>query len=167
MCAYIMRLWLNRLCIFSCDQAALRTVISVCLSVPLSVTPFSQCSSHCIIMKFSGVITNDRSDVHAKGQGQRSKVKVTGVMTPFSHFREFTYGDEMMHKAWCWLGEVPYCFSRSSVKCQGHTAKKIMDFDSNWTFPDCNSSLNSPMSTKWCTKLLADILLQHRALFQC
>ena len=28
---------------------------------------------HCIIMKFSGVITNDQSKVHAKGQGQRSR----------------------------------------------------------------------------------------------
>ena len=23
----------------------------------------------------------------------------------------------------------------------------------NWAFPDCNSSLKSPMATKWCTKL--------------
>ena len=59
----------------------------------------------------------------------------------------------MVHKAWCCLGEVPYCFSRSSVKFQGHTAKKIADFDPIWVFPDCNSSLNSPMATKWCTKL--------------
>ena len=28
-------------------------------------------------MKFSGVITIDKSNVHARGQGQRSKVKVT------------------------------------------------------------------------------------------
>ena len=41
-------------------------------------------------MKFSGVITNDKSDVHAKVQGQRSKVKVTEVMTPFSRFRIVT-----------------------------------------------------------------------------
>ena len=40
------------------------------LSVCLSVTPFWLCSHHLIITKFSGVITNDRSDVHAKGQGQ-------------------------------------------------------------------------------------------------
>ena len=49
---------------------------SVCLSVRLSirlVTPFSPCSHHRIIMKLSGVITNDKSDVHAKGQGQRSR----------------------------------------------------------------------------------------------
>ena len=38
---------------------------SVCPSVRLSVTPFSPCSHH-RIMKFSGVITMDRSDVHAK-----------------------------------------------------------------------------------------------------
>ena len=51
------------------------------------------------------------------------------------------------------IEEVPYCFSRSSVKFQGHTALKIAEFDPDWAFPDCNSSLNSPMATKWCTKL--------------
>ena len=28
-------------------------------------------------MKFLGVISNDQSELHAKGQGQRSKVEVT------------------------------------------------------------------------------------------
>ena len=32
----------------------------------------------------------------------------------------------MMHKAWSSIEEVPYCFSRSYVKLQGHTAKKLM-----------------------------------------
>ena len=59
----------------------------------------------------------------------------------------------MMHRAWSSTEEVPYCFSRSYVKLQGHTALKIVDFDPNWAFPDCNSSLESPMATKWCTKL--------------
>ena len=80
--------------IFSCDQAALWMVqsvrLSVCLSVCLSVTPFWLCSRHRIIMKFSGVITNDKSDVHAKGQGQRSKVKVTEVNTQLNRFRTVT-----------------------------------------------------------------------------
>ena len=76
--------------IFSCDQAALQMVFSVRLSVRLSVTPFSPCSHHCIIMKFSGVITMVKSDVHAKGQGQRSKVKVTEVNTQLSRFRTQT-----------------------------------------------------------------------------
>ena len=68
--------------------------LSVCLSVRpsvcLSVTPFSPCSHHRIIMKFSGVITMVKSDVHAKGQGQRSKVKVTEVNTQLSRFRTLT-----------------------------------------------------------------------------
>ena len=186
--------------------------LSVCPSVRLSVTPFSPCSHHHIIMKFSGVITNDKSDVHAKGQGQRSKVKVTEVNTQLNLFRtvtlvwihiwwwndawslmmlrrgallflkvirqisrshgskkrqiwprlgvsglelqfEFTNGYEMMHKAWSSIEEVPYCFWRSSVKFQGHTALKSVKFDLDWAFPDCNSSLNTPMAKKWYTKL--------------
>ena len=59
----------------------------------------------------------------------------------------------MLHKAWSGIEEVPYCFSRSFVKFQGRTALKIVKFDPNWAFPDCNSNLNSPMGTKWCTKL--------------
>ena len=61
----------------------------------------------------------------------------------------------MKHKAWSSIEEVPYCFSRSSVKFQGHKGSKIVDFDPNWGFPDCNSSLNSLMlwndakSLKW------------------
>ena len=84
--------------IFSCDQAAIWLVQSVrlsvrpsvCPSVRLSVTPFSPCSHHRIIMKFSGVITMVKSDVHAKGQGQRSEVKVTKVNTQLSRFRTLT-----------------------------------------------------------------------------
>ena len=59
----------------------------------------------------------------------------------------------MMHRAWSSIEEVPYCFSRSYLKFQGHTALKIVDFDPNWAFADCNSSLESPMATKWCTEL--------------
>ena len=66
---------------------------------------------------------------------------------------EYTNGYEMMHKAWSSVDEVPYCFSRSSVKFQGHTALKIAEFDPDWAFPDCNSRLNTQMATKWCTKL--------------
>ena len=61
---------------------------SVCLSVCLSVchTFFTMF----LIMKFSGVITMVKSDVHAKDQGQRSKVKVTEVNTQLSRFRTLT-----------------------------------------------------------------------------
>ena len=93
--------------LFSCDQAALQMVFSVCLSVcpsvrpsvRLSVTPFWLCSHHRIIMKFSGVITNDQRKVHAKGQGQRSKVKVTEVTTQLNRFRTVT--PDWIH-IWCW-----------------------------------------------------------------
>ena len=80
--------------------------------------------------------------VKIRGQSSRSQrskphLDVSGLLLQF----EFTYDDEMMHKAWSWLGEVPYCFSRSSIEFQGHTAKKIVDFDSNVAFSDCNSRL--------------------------
>ena len=51
-----------------------------------------------------------------------------------------TDGYKTMHKAWSSIEEVLYCFSRSYIKLQGHTAKKIIKFDPNWAFPDCNSS---------------------------
>ena len=76
---------------FSCDQAALWMVFSVCLSVCPSVRhTFWLCSHHHIIMKFSGVITTDQGNVLSKGQGQRSKVKVTEVTTQLSRFRTVT-----------------------------------------------------------------------------
>ena len=59
----------------------------------------------------------------------------------------------MMHRPWSSIVEVPYCFSRSNVKFQGHTALKIVKFDRNWAFLDSNSSLNSLMVMKCCTKL--------------
>ena len=256
-------------------------VFSVRPSVCPSVTPFWLCSHHRIIIKFSGVITRDQGKVHAKGQGQRSKVKVTEDTTQLNRFRTVTpvwihiwwwndtYSLMLLrrgHVAWEWwefrwsnkwnwyssglnasilvwhtcasalsgwvlyrqleltkltrpdlhhvvglfilkdvcpsvclsqlfdyvpiivsswnfqellpmtkvrsmqkvkvrgqrsrsqrstpsLEEVPYCFSRSFVKFQGHTALKIVEFDPDWAFLDCNSSLNSPMAKKWCTKL--------------
>ena len=146
--------------VFSCDQAALKHLCpsvrpSVRLSVHPSVAPFSLCSHHRIIMKFSEVITNDRSDVHAKGQGQRSKVKVN---TLFSHFRNVTpvwihiwgWNDAQSLK---WLRRGALLFFK--VVCQisrSRGAKKNRDFDPNWMFLDCNSILNSHMAIKWCTK---------------
>ena len=61
-----------------------------CPSVCPSVTPFWLCSHYRIIMKFSGVITRDQGKVRAKGQGQRSKVKVTEVTTQLNRFRTVT-----------------------------------------------------------------------------
>ena len=139
---------------FSCDQAALWMVQSVCPSV----TPFWLCSHHHIIMKFSGAITSDKSEVHAKGQGQRSKVKVTEVTTQLNRFRTVT--PIWIHK-WWWndayslimLRRGAQLFFKVIRQISRHTALKIVEFDPDWAFPDCNSSLNSPMATKCCTKL--------------
>ena len=86
-----------------------------------------------------------KSDVRAKGQGQRSKVKVTEVNTQLSRFRTLN-SSLNSHMA------IKSC-TRSSVKFQGHTALKIVEFDQCWAFPDSNSSFNSPMAMKCCTKL--------------
>ena len=91
-----------------------------------------------------------------KLRGQRSSSQRSKPNLAVSRLKpqfEFTYDDEMMHKAWCCLGEKPYSFPRSCVKFQGHTGQKIADFDPNWAFPDCNSSLNWLMAIKWYTKL--------------
>ena len=59
----------------------------------------------------------------------------------------------MMHRAWSSIVEVPYCFLRSYIKFQGHTALKMVEFDPKWAFLDSNFSLNSLMAMKCCTKL--------------
>ena len=131
---------------------------SVRLSVPPSVTPFSLCSHHRIIMKFSEVVTNDKCDVHAKGQGQRSKVKVTEVMTPLNRFPTVT---PVWIHIWWWnytyslmlLRRGALLFFKVIRQISSHTALKIAEFDPDWAFPDCKSSLNSPMAVKCSTKL--------------
>ena len=105
---------------------------SVCPSVRLSARLshlFDLCSHHRIIMKFSGVITKVQGKVHAKGQCQRSNVKVTEVTTQLTVPDWNSSLNSHMMMKWCiylgcCLGEVPYCFSRSSVKCQGRMALK-------------------------------------------
>ena len=76
--------------VFSCAQAALWMVFSVRLSICPSVTPFWLCFHHRIIIIFSGIVNKDQGKVHAKGQGQRSKDKVTEVTTQLNHFRTVT-----------------------------------------------------------------------------
>ena len=86
-------------------------------------------------MKFSEVIIIDKSDVHAKSQGQRSKDKVKELKINFNQiwaFRDwnssfdFTDGYEIMHKAWSVIEDVPYW--RPSLKFQGHTGHKHRQF---------------------------------------
>ena len=128
------------------------------LSVRPSVTPFWLCFHHRIIMKFSGVITKDQGKIHAKGQGQRSKVKITEVTTQLNRFRTVT---PVWIHIWWWNDTYSLMLLRRGAQlffkviCQISRwhALKIVEFDPNWAFPDCNSSLNSPMAMKCCKKL--------------
>ena len=121
------------------------------LSVCPSVTPFWLCSHHRIIMKFSGVITLDQGKVHAKGQGHRGH-------DPNFRFRTVT---PVWINIWWWNGTYSLMLLRRGALLffkvihqipRSHGAK-IAEFDPDWAFPDCNSSLNSPMAMKCCTKL--------------
>ena len=140
------------------NEWAIRSLIQGLRGVVVLWTPCWLCYHHHIIMKFSGVITKDQGKVHAKGQGQRSKVKVTKVTTQLNRFRTVT---PVWIHIWWWndtyslimLRKGALLFLKVIRKFQGHTAKKIVDFDPDWAFLDCNSSLNSPMATKWRTKL--------------
>ena len=50
----------------------------------------------------------------------------------------------MMHKAWCSIEEVPYCFARPSIKFQGHKGQKIDDLDQIWARLLGRSQLSNP-----------------------
>ena len=129
----ILSQWLNNLrywfviSVFGCDQAALWMVQSVCPSVRLSVCP-SVC--HTFLTMFLSSYHHEifrsyyqwqkwcpckRSRSEVQGQGHRGHNPTLPFPVCNSSLK-FTYDDEMMHIAWLCLGEVPYCFSRSSVK---------------------------------------------------
>ena len=77
--------------IFQLRPSSFMNGFSVCLSVHLSVT-FFKCWSHRIVMKVSKVITINKSDVHAKCQGQMSKVRITEIKTSFASVWAFPVG---------------------------------------------------------------------------
>ena len=141
---------MNYICIFSWDQLALWMGQSLRPSVCLSFHPSPLFDFVPIIVSswnFQELLpmTTVTSIQKVKVRGQRSRLQVN---TQLSRFQNLTpvwihIWSWMMPRAWCCLGKVPYCFSRSSVNFQGHTAKKIIDFDPNWAFPDCHSSFNS------------------------
>ena len=50
----------------------------------------------------------------------------------------------MMHQAWCSIEDVPYNFSTSSIKFQGHTSWKMDDLDQIWARVQGRSQLSNP-----------------------
>ena len=122
---------------YSCTDVAI-TQISSCL--PHSQPNLPAC--------FDGWITAGWLDIFSCDQAARCMIGrfriVTSLNSPIA---------KKWHKALSSIKEVPYCFSRTPLKFQDHTAKPIVDFDPNWPFPYHNYSLNSLMAMKWCTKL--------------
>ena len=107
-------IWLIYHTHISCDHAAPWMVQSVRLSVCLFVChTFSLCTHHRIIMRFYEALpmaeVMSMQKVRVRGQRSRSqRSKPNFVVSGPWLQSEFTYGNEMMHNAWCCLGEVPY-----------------------------------------------------------
>ena len=71
-----------------------------------------------------------------------------------------------MHRAWSSIVVVPYCFFKDIRQISSSHGSKNIEFYPNWAFPDCNSSLNSPMAMKCCTKL-ETAKERYPIVFQC
>ena len=84
---------------------------------------------------------------------QAALLMVFSVRHTFLTMFQSSYHHEIFRSYYQWQKWCPCKKSRSEVKGQGHRGKQMVKFDPDWAFPDCNSSLNSPMATKWWTKL--------------
>ena len=90
----------------------------------------------------------------------RSEVKGQGHRGHDPNFRFRTVTPVWIH-IWWWndtyslmlLRRGALLFFKVIRQISRSHGAKITEFDPDWAFPDCNSSLNSPMATKWCTKL--------------
>ena len=106
------------------EWQCLPVCLSVCLSHLFHYVPIILSSWNIKeLLPLTKVISMQK--VNVRGQRSRTQMSkpnlgVSGLELQF----EFTYDDEMMHQAWYCLRKVRYCFSRSSVKFQRHTAKK-------------------------------------------
>ena len=140
--------------IFSCDQAALQMVFSVRLSVRLSHL-FDYVPIIVSSWNFQELLpmTKVRSmqNVKVKGQGHRGH-------DPNFRFRTVT---PVWIQIWWWndtyslmlLRRGALLFFKVIRQISRSHGAKIAEFDPDWAFPDCNSSLNSPMAMKCCTSL--------------
>ena len=57
---------------------------------------------------------------------------------------EFTDGNQMMQQTWYGINEVPYCFSRLSIKFQDHMGWKIDNMNPIWVMLLGQSQLSNP-----------------------
>ena len=88
-----------------------------------------------------------------------SKVKVTEITTQLNRFRTVT---PVWIHIWRWNDTYSLMLLRRGALLffkvirqisRSHAALKIVEFDPDWAFQDCNSNLNSPMGMKFCTML--------------
>ena len=150
--------------VFSCDQAALWMVFSVRLSVCPSVR-LSVRLSH--LFDYVPIIVsswNFQELSHWTRVRSMQKVKVRGQRSRSQRSRpKFSFPDcnsSWIH-IWWWndtyslmlLRRGALLFFKVIRQISRSHGAEIAEFDPDWAFPDCNSSLNSPMATKWCTKL--------------
>ena len=61
------------------------------------------------------------------------------------------------------MEELPYCFSRSSIKSQGHTGRKIDDLGPIWAIADGYKVIHK---TLWGTEEAHSALLGHPSHFK-
>ena len=142
---------------FSCHQAALWMVQSVCPSVCPSVR-------HTFLTMFPSLYHHEIFRSYYQWpkwrpcKRSRSKVKVTEVTTPLYRFRTVT---PVWIHIWWWNDAYSFImFMKSALlffkvirqisRSHGSNSRRIWP---RLGVPDCSSSLKSPMATKWCTKL--------------
>ena len=129
--------------------------LSVCLSVRLSVR-LSHLFDYVPIIVSSW---NFQELSHWTRVRSMQKVKVRGHRGHDPTFRFRTVTPVWIH-IWWWndtysvmlLRRGALLFFKVIRQISRSHGAKIAEFDPDWAFPDCNSSLNSPMGTKCCTK---------------
>ena len=136
---------------------------SVCLSVRPSVRP-SVC--HTFLTMFPSSYHHEIFRSYYQWQKwspckmSRSEVKGQGHRGHDPNFRFRTVTPVWIH-IWWWndtyslmlLRRGALLFFKVIRQISRSHGAKIAEFDPDWAFPDCNSSLNSPMAMKCCTKL--------------
>ena len=151
---------------FNYDQAALSTLLSVCPSVRPSVcmslcytfsTMFLSLYHHEIFRRYhqwQKWCPCKRSRTEVKGQGHRGQ-------NPIELFPDRN-SSLNLYITMKWCTKLDVAWERCPIIFQCHLSnfkvtllRKTFNFDPNWPFPDCDSSCNSLMAMKRCTKLKA------------
>ena len=123
-----------------------------------SVRPFVRLSVRHIFFHYVPIIISSRNFHELLPLTGVTKVKVTEVKTQLSRFQAVT---PVWIDTWQWNDAQSLVLHRRGSllffkvihQISRSHGQKVADFDPNLVFPDCNSSLDRPTSTKRCTKL--------------